>query len=695
MTSPYNFRHSRRYPAELGLSDMEEENEATDNTNLNTSIVGLGRHENTEINNTSDNGEDSDIINLNSASVNEDINKQVNEMSRETGEQYIQCVQTATADISASVGHDGILFLPNASSNVQQQSRDTSRPMTDLSPPAAHPLCFIHNPAASQTPTSLIHTNYLQPSQNVDQFTLLTDLLRNMQSDITTQINDVKSEVNNVKFEVNNVKSEVNNVELKLESKLNTIKSEINHSHAQLDAKLNACIHAIDNRIDNLLIKHNEFETHIREIKTEQNNQTVEIRQIKLNCDDNVIKQSQHLYEIVTKDIIQQGKTLEDSIKRESNKINNLVNDKLDEQQREINQINESLDKVNKNPLPSPEFHRPIHVTCTNSDPLNNTTIPKFNGRAANPNEFLMKLKKYFERSQSSNHEQSVLKTNLHDVIELCLEGHASRWFTLIKNDVDDWHTFSDEFHKKYWNRDVQRNVKQKIENEKYRVDGKLSRSEFFTERALTLQSITPPLSDEEIINTIADCFDSLINDAKTVQNITTIKDFALLLEREDLKDYNKHKRRDHQNNTTNQKTQHHNQPQQQSRYSPTQRTENQQAYNRDQYQPRYNSNQHRSNQNNSPSNNHNNYRYNNNNRPYQNNYYSNRNQQNNQPQHQAYYNQGYPTSEQRQVCAMITQPNSSSSYDSNLRSPRTTTVWSQDNPSTTTQHATSPVSTN
>ncbi|KAG8306990.1 hypothetical protein J6590_034533 [Homalodisca vitripennis] len=179
----------------------------------------------------------------------------------------------------------------------------------------------------------------------------------------------------------------------------------------------------------------------------------------------------------------------------------------------------------------------PLQVICTGGDSVDRQ-VPKFNGRSTSPMEFLQKIRRYYKKNigrvqltHTSNTE------HLIDILESSLEGHASRWFQLIKHDIKNWEDFAQEFTTKYWSRDVQRGIRAKIESEHYKNNGTLTRAEYFTERVITLQSITPLLTEEEIVTILSERFEQIIQDSRSVQNINTIKEFERLLQREDIRD--------------------------------------------------------------------------------------------------------------------------------------------------------------
>ncbi|XP_054287934.1 uncharacterized protein MAL13P1.304-like [Macrosteles quadrilineatus] len=303
-------------------------------------------------------------------------------------------------------------------------------------------------------------------------------------------------------------------------------------------------------------------------------------------------------------------------------------------------------------------FQGPIKIIC-NGNEEKDRQIPKFNGRSGNPKEYRNKLKRYYDRGLERNSNYDPIEY-LKDLLETSFEGPASRWLQLVKTDLSSWEQFSNEFEAKYWSREVQRSLRAKIESEKYRSNGTLSRSEYLTERVISLQSMSPCLTEEEIVTLMAERFDSIIQDCINVQNITTVRALERLLQREDLKDGPKKTRTNNQNHNSSSNNRPTTPNQQPHTYHQNGRYENQRAY-----QPKitsyhnnsYNNNhQHRNypnHQNYRPNYNHPTYDRNHENKPYQRDRYPPRNGDNNQ---RTYRN--HPTQEQAQLCAVIRQNN-------------------------------------
>ena len=174
-----------------------------------------------------------------------------------------------------------------------------------------------------------------------------------------------------------------------------------------------------------------------------------------------------------------------------------------------------------------------ILVTCTGT---NNQESLKFDGRFTNLQAVLSKLKRQYDKNRArfgtgiDNDKEC-----LHEILDINMEKSANQWWQLNKHEIQNWKQFETKFVDKYWNMDIQRHLRQKIEFEHFRPGGRLNRVDYFLERVLVLKSMTPPLHEDEIINIMVNHYDQIIQTAHRVQNVNTIKSFELLLQREDM----------------------------------------------------------------------------------------------------------------------------------------------------------------
>lgn len=515
--------------------------------------------------------------------------------------------------------------------------------------------------------------------------TRLSKLESNIKADIKSENNTrFKTLSDEIKIQIKQTNDNLNQLSQHIETKL----TEVENKYEQVNSKLNT-IETIQikqsEKIDSIEIKFNkdlgkqiesiredlikDFESQhdtIKETIQTNNSEIIHIVDTKLNnqsviCQTNLLQQNNELMIKIDKskqDILNQ---ILPNSQIQTEKIKSL-HDLVNTQDIRLNKVEEKINQQPQTSIPN------IYVTCTGgrNNQLGDNNPPKFYGRASNPKEFLAKLKRFYERS-ITNKDMHDDTQHLHDIIDQCFDHHAAKWFELCKININTWNDFEKAFLNKYWSRDIQRGIKHRIETERYRPGGKLTRAEYFIERVLTLRSITPPLTDEEIVTVLAEHFSELIQDARRVQNVHDVTGFELLLQREDLKDAQQRARTSDQPRN-----------EQQHRPAPNYNNHHQQSSNsppRSSYPPRNN----------------NNHQYNNyQNRPSYQNYSNRRDNQQQRSDHRNNYQQGqqwngnsynqpgsykreersYPTKEQRQVCSTMVERSNSSQNNSTSPSP-------------------------
>lgn len=185
--------------------------------------------------------------------------------------------------------------------------------------------------------------------------------------------------------------------------------------------------------------------------------------------------------------------------------------------------------------------NKEVVIAYQNLSELNPNNLPTFDGRTNNPMIFLNKLRAYVNRNER---KFKISFTDLKEIIEGVLTGTAASWWQLNKDQVGSLQDFEEIFINKYWSKEVQRGLKQRIEYEKYRPGGKLSRTSYFIERAVLLKSMTINKPDEEeIVSILSEHFSQKIQDACAVQGIKTISAMERLLDREDNEERNRNLR--------------------------------------------------------------------------------------------------------------------------------------------------------
>ncbi len=217
---------------------------------------------------------------------------------------------------------------------------------------------------------------------------------------------------------------------------------------------------------------------------------------------------------------------------KENSKTIHILESEINQISTKTDSLQIEMEKIKTNNLPT---NAGIQVTCKGN--LNETPLPTFNGKNKNPKEFLQKFKNYFQKLQMRQNYNNFVE--FKEVLENSLIDSANRWWNMIQNNIDTVEQFEEQFLAKYWNNDIQKGIRRKLEVEKYRINGKMSRTEYFIERVLILQQMTPKMPESDIVTTLSEHFEPRIQDARRVQHVNSITEFEQLLGREDIEERN------------------------------------------------------------------------------------------------------------------------------------------------------------
>lgn len=386
----------------------------------------------------------------------------------------------------------------------------------------------------------------------------------------------------------------------------------------------------LQEQIQTQLVSLSQNQEHMTET---MNNLKTDLTELRKETEEKLITQNFELYDHVKNTVEQVNQT----IRTELNEIVTVRNEDLN---RKIDQLdNKTTENIRTIRLETDEFKskmteltnnmtqnqtsrgEQIYVTCTGGSNL--TNLPTFNGRSKDPLGFLDKFKAYLRGTQPRLNNGN----GFNVLLENCLLDSASRWWQMVRGEVETLEEFESKFLEKYWNSDIQRGIRRRVETERYRPGGYLTKSDYFIERVMTLKRMTPVMDEEDIVTTLTSHFDRRIQDAVRVQNITTINGFERLLNREDIEERNvpsnQPKISDRRPTTTNYKD-HYPRPNQERQHNTTDRQNF--SYRRPNYQPPTNQN----------------YNYREHNRQ-------------NQPRFQQYPTPSkYPSMEQQRTCQLI-----------------------------------------
>lgn len=277
-----------------------------------------------------------------------------------------------------------------------------------------------------------------------------------------------------------------------------------------------------------------KMESQTQNLKHEIQNQiqNVEVRiHHQMECLNNQIKQE-------TEELINQNKR-EQSCTKELQEIEDKLNNKLEKLEGYVNVnitrpakgVQTIHDQENSDTKPTNIVQQGLSINCDQHHHCLDNNVPKFNGRAVNPMEFLTRSTEYINQNGLSN------LNRLHSTINNMLEGSANQWWQVIRHEVQTLEDFKAIFEEKYWGEIAQSETRRKIQTGKYVTTGRMSRSEYFIEKVLIMKNLTPKLTDLEIIKQLSTHFEKNVRDAVRVRGIRSIREMETLLNEEDIED--------------------------------------------------------------------------------------------------------------------------------------------------------------
>lgn len=388
------------------------------------------------------------------------------------------------------------------------------------------PLPVTTQPIPTETMTQPTQKQDTTGSDNDQLLTQIVQMMTNMGTSLTTLKSDL---TNNLKAEINaldakqtiTLQTEMSALDNKLDRRISTLQTSLKAEMENQTITLQTEINQLENRVNDRI---NKFETETK-VQVDQIQEKTEKLEVY------VVKQIHQVTEqvIETKNISLHQHNL---IQTNTNDIASQ-HTKLNQLEEEVTNIktNQTSPGINLNQLPEIIIK---HVSEMSTAELH-VKLPKFNPKARNPPEFINQIEKYYDEYTKRRGDNNSL--TYFELLEQCFEGSAATWFQIIKPDLKDSNDFRNKFLRQYWNNDIQKGIKRRIEVEKYRNDGKMNRMEYFIDRTLMLKSMIPPMDDVEIIELLANNFSERIHDAVKVQNINTFERFIEILNREDMEE--------------------------------------------------------------------------------------------------------------------------------------------------------------
>lgn len=421
-------------------------------------------------------------------------------------------------EVTNELSHGDYVGNPNEQTTHNTQMKSSNRE-TEANP-LQHLLTVLHD---LKSELKLELGSKIEQSQND---------LKQSQNDIKQSQNDLKQEMKRINLNLTKQSVDINDIHNELANIRQEIREEINR---QIDSNNDVILEKIEDKLLN-------FE--IRQEKQNQLNQELCVQTTIATCESFTENISQEIKQRHIDNLTTKGE-LNNFRKETETRLNN-VHDTIQthttqiyDNQESIKEIKKSTENlkdlignINKGTTVLESGAKEITIYCQGTE--NTEAKLKFNGRERNPLEFVNKLRRYIQKLERTGRKNRV---NLEELLDNAMEDTAARWWQMVKRDITTIDEFEHAITEKYWNREIQRGVKRRMELERFRPQGRLSRAEYFTDRVITLRNMTPTMDEAEIVTFLAEQFEKYIQEARRIQNVNTINEFEKLLSREDVED--------------------------------------------------------------------------------------------------------------------------------------------------------------
>ena len=107
-------------------------------------------------------------------------------------------------------------------------------------------------------------------------------------------------------------------------------------------------------------------------------------------------------------------------------------------------------------------------------------------------------------------------------MISQCLVGNAKKWWQLNDGNFNNVDEFSRAFKNRFWNVDVQKMVRKKIDFNRFNESGKSTRTNYAMEIFSLAKDLDNPYSEEELVRAIGSHFERDIYGAIIGQGVKT-----------------------------------------------------------------------------------------------------------------------------------------------------------------------------
>lgn len=328
---------------------------------------------------------------------------------------------------------------------------------------------------------------------------------------IETELQTFRSEIRTV-LEAQNKKLE------KLEAQNYNLSIDVRNQFFQME-KLEYKIHSISSELENLHYTQEVLKNQISDIQSVRNHMST-------THEDKIKEDMENFKQEIKNDI---------NILQKQSKVNFESQTKAFENPR-IHSTNKKHQDPCYTFMSNHPKQKPLGPTPIVQGPIyapSNNIVPKFNGRSNNPIEFLNKASEYLNQLQ----QDYPYHFNLSAILENMMEGSANRWWQMHKDEIQNFHDFKALFEEKYWNEDIQSEIRRNIQSGKHTKLGKMSRTEYFIEKVLVMKNLTPRMTEHDIVKIMSNHFEKTIRDTIRMRGIRSIREMENILSEEDRED--------------------------------------------------------------------------------------------------------------------------------------------------------------
>lgn len=153
--------------------------------------------------------------------------------------------------------------------------------------------------------------------------------------------------------------------------------------------------------------------------------------------------------------------------------------------------------------------------------------VPQFKGITTDrPMRFLQELRRY-RQALGPRYAFKI-------IIEQSLTSIAKEWWSLVENMVEDWDEFERHFLRRFWNEDVQYDVREKLVFGIFDASLQQKHPQYAITQIGIARELQPPMSDKQIIASLARHFSEEVRNAIIMRDMRNVQDLLDFLDRLD-----------------------------------------------------------------------------------------------------------------------------------------------------------------